>query len=194
MKKYSVVLFLIAILYTSSSYSQSALNLEPYRYNSENKKVSDLKLNSEIINATSKSKSSGAYGGFNLGLALIEGQAGFAIGAFAELGNGKTSFVPQANYWNTSEASNFELAGLARFMLSDKGPKPYIDGGLGVNFYNSDSLDFTKLSIIIGGGIELDNISSSFTLIFDGKYKLIINDPGNLSCFIFTAGMKFPFE
>lgn len=189
MKKHLIVFILLSVLYTSKTFSQYSFNLEPYKLNSESKKVSELIPDTK--------KSSGAYGGFNMGLALIEGQAGFAIGAFAELGNGKTSFVPQANYWNTSGASNFELAGLARFMLGKTGPKPYIDGGLGVNFYNSDSLDFTKLSIIIGGGIELDNISSSFVLVFDGKYKLIINDSGNLgnlSCFIFTAGMKFPFE
>jgi hypothetical protein len=192
LKKYSAVIVLFIIFYTSSIYSQYNVNPEPYKFNSETKKIS--KLNYGPLNINQKSKSSGAFGGFNIGLALIEGQAGLAIGAFAELGNGKTSFVPQANYWNTSDASNFELAGLARFMFDSKGPKPYIDGGLGVNFYNSDSLDFTKLSIIIGGGIELDNISSSFILMFDGKYKLIINDPGNLSCFIFTAGMKFPFE
>lgn len=193
MKKYCFVLILFTLFNSSYSFSQSALIPEPYKYNSENKKASLLK--SEAISNSDKSKSSGAYGGFNLGLAIIEGQAGFAIGAFAEIGNGKASFVPQTNYWTTSEASNFELSGLGRFMLAKTGPRPYIDGGLGVNFYNSDSVDFTKLSIIIGGGIELDNVSSSFTLLFDAKYKLIISDdPGNLSCFIFTAGMKFPFE
>ncbi|HMR39930.1 MAG TPA: hypothetical protein PKA90_05820 [Ignavibacteria bacterium] len=192
MKKYSVSLIFFIIFNSSFSFSQYSVIPEPYKLNTDSKKSSFLK--SEFNLNPVKSSSSGAYGGFNVGLALIEGQAGFAIGAFAELGNGKTSFVPQANYWNTSDGSNFELAGLARFMLGKTGPKPYIDGGLGVNFYNSDTLDFTKLSIIIGGGIELDNVSSSFTLLFDGKYKLIINDPGNLSCFIFTAGMKFPFE
>jgi hypothetical protein len=187
LKKYLIVFILLSIFYTSKSYSQFSVNLEPYKYNSGSKKISKLKQDNK--------KSSGAYGGFNLGLAIIEGQAGFAIGAFAELGNGKASFVPQTNYWTTSEASNFELCGLGRFMLGKTGPKPYIDGGLGVNFYNSDSVDFTKLSIIFGGGIELDNVSSSFTLLFDAKYKLVISDdPGNLSCFIFTAGMKFPFE
>lgn len=138
--------------------------------------------------------SMGAGMGFNLGMAIIEDNIGFAVGAFGEIRAGGITFVPQANYWTASGQNNFELAGLARKYLGKNDLLPYIDGGLGVNFYKSDSTSFSKLSILIGGGVELDNVSSSFSLIFDAKYKLIINDPGNISCFIFTAGMKFPFK
>ncbi len=138
--------------------------------------------------------SPGASGGFNLGVGSVEGEVAFAIGAFAEIKARDISFVPQANYWKAKNQNNFELAGLIRFFLSRKYISPYIDGGLGVNFYNSEKNDFTKLSILAGGGVELTNVSSTFSLLFDGKYKLIVNDGGNISTFIFTAGMKFPFR
>lgn len=138
--------------------------------------------------------SSGAAVGYNLGLAFIQSQVGFAVGVFAELKTGGFSFIPQANYWTASGQNNFELAGLARFYLSPEALMPYLDGGLGVNFYNAENTSFTKLSILIGGGIVLAVPKTSFDLIFDGKYKLIINDQNNISCFIFTAGMKFPFN
>jgi hypothetical protein len=138
--------------------------------------------------------SSGASVGFNTGIAIIEDNVGFAIGGFAEIKANDFAFVPQANYWNASKQSNFELAGLARFYLSKKQLIPYLDGGLGVNFYNSDTVDFTKLSLLFGGGVEMTNVSSSFNLLFDAKYKLIVNDGGNISCYVFTVGMKFPFR
>lgn len=186
MKKIFFVLTLAVIFSSNISYSQLL---------SESNK--NLKLNNKKYNSILKANpipSSGAAVGFNLGFGFIESDAAFAIGAFAELKAGSMSFVPQANYWNAKDQSNFELAGLARFYLSKKLVIPYLDGGLGVNFYNSDKNDFTKMSLLIGGGVELANLGTSFNLLFDGKYKLIINDPGNISCFIFTAGMKFPFK
>ncbi|MDQ3193995.1 MAG: hypothetical protein M3P82_03235, partial [Bacteroidota bacterium] len=138
--------------------------------------------------------SSGASGGFNVGVGSVEGEVAFAIGAFAEIRGREISFIPQANYWKAKKQNNFELAGLIRFHFSRKSFSPYIDGGLGMNFYNSQTREFTKLSILAGGGIELSHISNSFNVLFDGKYKLIVNDGGNISTFIFTAGMKFPFK
>lgn len=189
MIKKHILLLLLLVSCSGISYAQllPELNL-----------ISSLKLSEKKSPLKDKGlPSSGASVGFNLGFGIIESQAAFAIGAFAELKAHDFAFVPQANYWNGSNQSNFELAGLARFYLSQKNLIPYLDGGLGVNFYNSDKDDFTKLSILIGGGIELANLGTSFNLLFDGKYKLIINDSGNLgnlSCFIFTAGMKFPFK
>lgn len=187
MKKTTLVLqiLILALLFTNISTAQYLISQKK-----ESKKHSlykpVLKFRPMIT--------SGASMGLNLGFASIEGELGFAIGAFAELRSKEIAFVPQANYWNVNKQSNFELAGLARLYLTQKAVAPYIDGGLGINFYKSDNTDFTKLSILAGGGVELSNLGTSFNLLFDGKYKLIINDKGNLSGFVFTAGMKFPFK
>lgn len=186
MKKTIFVLSFLTLWISNISYSQYLTDSKEFKKLTLNEKKSPLKTNAI--------PSSGASIGFNLGVASIEGEVGFAIGAFAELKAKDISFVPQANYWNVNKQSNFELAGLARFYLAQKTLVPYLDGGLGINFYNSDKNDFTKLSLIVGGGIELTNLGPSFNLLLDGKYKLIINDKGNLSCFIFTAGMKFPLK
>ncbi|MBK8551771.1 MAG: hypothetical protein IPL53_12190 [Ignavibacteria bacterium] len=187
MKKFFFIVTLLLAAFSNISYSQFLPNLKlNHQSNNSAKLKSPIKLNSL--------PSSGASVGFNLGFGIIESEVAFALGAFAELKADDFAFVPQANYWNGSDQSNFELAGLARFYLSKKRLIPYLDGGLGVNFYNSDKDDFTKLSIIAGGGVELTNLGTSFNLLFDGKYKLIVNDGGNLSCFIFTVGMKFPFR
>lgn len=186
MKKFTtafILLFLFISDYSSADFIPEIKSL---------KQITALEKKTDFNMSTSKS--GGASGGFNLGMAIIESEVGFAIGAFAELDAGGIAFQPQANYWKAGDQNNFEIAGLIRKYLGKKDLIPYIDGGLGVNFYNSDESDFTKLSIIIGGGIELTEISPSFSLLFDGKYKLIVNDPGNISCFIFTAGMKFPFK
>lgn len=182
MKKKIFVLIFFTFAISGSSFSQYLPSL---KLNSK-KHTTLFKKDAALIKGPSM--------GFNIGLASIEGVVGFAIGGFAELKSGDVSFVPQINYWNAKKQTNFEIAGLARFYLSDKGLFPYLDGGLGVNFYNSEDNNFTKLSIIAGGGVELGNLGTSFNLIFDGKYKLIVNDAGNFSCFIFTAGMKFPLK
>jgi hypothetical protein len=174
-------------IYTNISYSQFLSESNNYKKLT----LTNMKSLLKVV------PSAGASGGFNLGFGSVEGSVVFAVGAFAEIKGGDISFVPQANYWNGNNQNNFELAGLARFYLSKKLVAPYLDGGLGVNFYNSDKDDFTKLSIIVGGGLQLANLGTSFNLLLDGKYKLIINDSqntGNLSCFIFTAGMSFPFK
>lgn len=186
MKKIFYFNILFFLIFTNISFSQFLPSADQNNLSNVNKKKSPLK--------TASLPSSGSGVGFNLGVGSIEGSVAFAIGVFAELKANDFAFVPQANYWNASNESNFELAGLARFYLSKKNLIPYLDGGLGVNFYNSDKNDFTKLSIIAGGGVELTNLGTSFNLLFDGKYKLIVNDGGNLSCFIFTVGMKFPFR
>lgn len=186
MKKTTLVLTLLLILISNISNSQ----------NSDTKKTLKTFILKENFSSfkTLAIPSTGASVGLNLGFASIEGNVGLAIGAFAELKARDISFVPQANYWNVKSQSNFELAGLARLYFSHKPLAPYIDGGIGINFYNSDKDNFTKLSILAGGGVELSGLSSTFSLLFDGKYKLIINDRGNLSGFVFTAGMRFPFK
>ncbi len=191
MKIYITVIVLLIVLLSDQSAAQEI----KLKLNNKQPDLFKLSLKDETREIQLPPlPSSGAAMGFNLGLASIEGKVGFAVGAFAELKTGGFSFVPQANYWSEGKQNNFELAGLARFYLSQQVLMPYLDGGLGVNFYNSDKENFSKLSILIGGGVELTNLGTSFNLIFDGKYKLIINDQNNISCFVFTAGMKFPFK
>ncbi|HRI85963.1 MAG TPA: hypothetical protein PK536_11020 [Ignavibacteria bacterium] len=191
MKIYITVIVLLIVLLSDQSSAQEI----KLKLNNKQPDLYNLSLKDETREIQLPPlPSSGASMGFNLGLASIEGKVGFAVGAFAELKTGGFSFVPQANYWSEGKQNNFELAGLARFYLSPQVLMPYLDGGLGVNFYNSDKENFSKLSILIGGGVELTNLGTSFNLIFDGKYKLIINDQNNISCFVFTAGMKFPFK
>lgn len=183
-----LICVLISFLYNiNSSFAQ---NSNPNNF------LPALKLNDKKSNSSINSiPAPGAAIGFNMGLGSIEGDVAFAIGAFVELRAKGIAFVPQTNYWKAKEKqSNFEIAGLARYYFSGKDVFPYIDGGLGINFFSSEKDDFTKLSIIFGGGIEVMTISDSFSILLDGKYKLIVNDQGNLSCFIFTAGMKFPFK
>lgn len=141
----------------------------------------------------------GAGLGVNAGLAFMESNTGIAIGVFAELEAGSFAFVPQANYWQVKKENNFELTGLVRLKFTSPGLTPYVDGGIGINFYNNNNnpqndLSFQKLGINVGGGVILKNITSSFDLVIDGKYKIIINndEPGNISGYTVTAGMRFP--
>lgn len=132
--------------------------------------------------------------GFNAGVASIDGQVGFTIGAMAELRSGQASVIPQITYWNADKQTNFELGIVSQFYLTSSAIAPYVDFGIGLNFYDSDSLNFTKSSLIAGAGLEFKNISKSFNLFVDGKYKLIASNTGNIPCFLITAGLKFPFH
>lgn len=193
MKKIILVFSLFISLYASNSNAQYLIKSKNI-FRTDRKEQFNLSSDRSNLSKTNVIPSTGASVGFNLGVASIEGTVGFAIGAFAELNAGGFSFLPQANYWSAKDMNNFELAGLARFYLSPAVIRPYLDGGLGVNFLNSEKSNTTKLGLDIGGGVEMTNIGTSFNLVFDGKYKLIIKDNGNVSCFVFTAGMKFPFK
>lgn len=138
--------------------------------------------------------------GVNAGLAFMESNTGLAVGVFAELEAGSFAFVPQANYWQVKKQNNFELAAILRLKFPSLTIEPFVDGGIGINFYNNnnnpaDEDSFTKLGVDVGGGVELKTVSSSFNLVIEGKYKIIINNdpPGNISGYTITAGMKFPF-
>ncbi len=179
-------------LISSSSYSQFIPEIKSLNQNYKTEKKDRADLN----RISSKQSSIG----FNGGVAAIDGKVGYAIGAFAEIKTGGIMFVPQMNYWNQEEQNNFEIDGIGRKYFGKKGAMPYVDGGLGVNFYNTyinSDVNLVKLSIILGAGIEFGKLGSSIVLLVDGKYKLIINDSydlGNISCFIFTFGFKFPFK
>lgn len=160
--------------------------------------ISNLEKSS--ISDINKISSVGSSIGFNGGMAIIDGEVGYAIGAFAEVKLGNIMFVPQMNYWNQDQQNNFEIDAIGRKYFGGKGVSPYFDGGLGVNFYNTyinTDVNLVKLSLILGAGIEFGKLGSSIVLLVDGKYKLIINDSydlGNISTFIITFGFKFPFK
>ena len=183
MKKIILLTFTLLILIFNTSYSQFKSDLQ--RNNSLlNNKLSNLNLG---VTAGRVSL------GFNGGIAVMNDNTGLAVGMFAEVKAESFSFVPQANYWKVNKANNFEIAGLMRLRFESVGIEPYVDGGIGINFYNDEVVDnVTKLGIDVGGGLELKNFSTSFTVLLDVKYKIIINDPGNIKGFVVTGGLKFP--
>jgi hypothetical protein len=184
--------FLLSLFSFSSAFPQFLQEDLSLKKISQMNKSSQRMESSKDINLTGGKASLG----INAGFAVIEENVGIALGAFVEFKSTNFSFVPQANYWRVSKASNFELAGLGRIYLSPSTVIPYLDGGLGINFYTSDvpGGDFTKLGIIFGGGVELANVGTSFSILFDGKYKLIIRDGGNISGVVVTAGMRFGLQ
>lgn len=208
MKKTTISLFIIlALFFTSNAYSQGLNSLNPDNQpeetsylNSVLDKKLDLNSNKKLalINPSLAKTSLGV----NVGFANIEKGTGIALGLFAEVRLTDFSFVPQANYWKVNEMTNFELAAIARMRFKSVQIEPYIDGGLGLNFVTvsasvgnvSVSESITKLSIDVGGGIELLTLSPSYSLIFDAKYKIIIKDEGNIDGFVVTAGIKFPMS
>jgi len=153
------------------------------------KRNRDLHLKSDISKTTLK----GGLG-VNAGLAFMESNTGLAVGVFAELEAGSFSFVPQANYWQVKKDNNFELAAIMRLKFASTNIEPFVDGGIGINFYSSEKNSFTKIGVDVGGGVVLKTISKDFNLVIDGKYKIIINndDPGNISGYTVTAGLRFP--
>ena len=192
MKKIILLTFALLIIFYGTSYSQFKShsfsdNLSP------NKKYNKLDLN-QVVPTVSL--------GFNVGLALITADnTGLAVGMFAEVKTKSFSFVPQANYWQVNDRKNFEMAGLLRLRFESVSMEPYLDGGIGINFYDDDIVDasgnkinnnVTLLGIDVGGGLELKNVGTNFSILLDAKYKIIINDPGNIKGFVITAGLKFP--
>lgn len=179
-------LFLIAVLVLTLSNFSHAQNYLGSLKLSENKS----KLNPSV-------PGSPVSLGIHLGVASIEGEAGFNVGALAEIGYGKFSFTPQMNYWKLKNTNNFELSGLGRIKMSPVGGtspiNPYLDGGLSINFYNdADKNNNTRLGIVLGGGIESGMLSSGFSVYGDIKYKLIIIKESNASGVIVNVGIKFP--
>lgn len=157
----------------------------------------DLKLNENKSKINPLVPGSPVSLGVHLGVVSIEGEAGFNVGALAEIGYGKFSFTPQLNYWKLKNTNNFELAGLGRIKLAPIGPSthinPYLDGGLSINFYNDAAQsNNTRLGIVLGGGVESALLSSGFSLYGDIKYKLIIIKESNASGVVFNVGIKFP--
>jgi len=190
-KKIILLTFALLIFY-GTSYSQFKSN--SLKENSlVNKKYQKLDLNQTVPTVSL---------GFNAGISVIEkGNTGLAVGMFAEVNTKSFSFVPQANYWQVNDRKNFEMAGLLRLRFESVSMEPYLDGGIGINFYDDDFEDesgnkinnnVTLLGIDVGGGLELKNVGTNFSILLDAKYKIIINDPGNIKGFVITGGLKFP--
>jgi hypothetical protein len=197
-------IIILALFFTSNAYSQNLNSLkndfqEKTSYlNSVLDKKLDLNSNKKLMLVDPSLAKTSL--GVNVGFANIEKGTGIALGLFAEVRLTDFSFVPQANYWKVNDMTNFELAAIARMRFKSVQIEPYIDGGLGLNFLtlnvppNNRSESITKLSIDVGGGIELLTISPSYSLIFDAKYKIIIKDEGNIDGFVITGGIKFPMS
>jgi len=133
--------------------------------------------------------------GVNAGAAFIENNSGIAMGMFAEIKTETFSFVPQANFWKVGNNNNFEAAGLVRLRFKSASIEPYVDGGIGVNFYSykdkdNVSQDFTKVGLDLGGGVDFLGIGTNFSIFIDGKYKIIVSDP-NVKGYTLTGGIKF---
>lgn len=133
--------------------------------------------------------------GVNAGAAYIENNSGLALGMFAEIKTETFSFVPQANYWKVGEDNNFETAGLVRLRFKSSSIEPYVDGGIGLNFYsfkdaNKVSQNFTKVGLDLGGGLDFLGVGSNYSIFIDAKYKIIVSDP-NIKGYTLTAGIKF---
>ena len=183
MKKIIFLAFTLLILIFNTSYSQFKSDVQNY----------NLKLNNKLNNLDLGVTTGRVSLGFNAGIAVMDDNTGLAVGMFAEVKAESFSFVPQANYWKVNKANNFEIAGLMRLRFESVGIEPYVDGGIGINFYNDEIINgATKIGLDVGGGLELKNFSTSYTILLDVKYKIIINDPGNIKGFILTGGLKFP--
>jgi len=133
--------------------------------------------------------------GVGAGAAYIENNSGLALGMFAEIKTETFSFVPQANYWKVGDDNNFEAAGLVRIRFKSTSIEPYVDGGIGLNFYSYKDKDkvtqnFTKVGLDLGGGLDFLGVGSNYSIFIDAKYKIIVSDP-NIKGYTLTGGIKF---
>jgi hypothetical protein len=129
------------------------------------------------------------------GIAYMDDNSGLAMGMFAEIKTESFSFVPQANYWKVGDKNNFEAAGLVRIRFKSASIEPYVDGGIGLNFYNFTDKDkvqqsFTKVGLDLGGGLDFTGVGSNYSIFIDAKYKIIVSDP-NIKGYTLMGGIKF---
>lgn len=150
---------------------------------------------SKIVNDVRPKVNLGLLGGF----AIFNNGTGINLGLFTEIELDRFAIVPMADYWKIDKASNFEMAGLLRLKFKGVSMTPYVDGGIGVNFYeNTDPNPETKpkkvtnAGLILGGGLEFSNVFEGTVVFIDGKYKIIINDEKNVSGYTLTGGVKIP--
>ena len=177
--------FLIILVLFTNGYSQYKLqNLD--------------KGKKDFVVSTPLERQAGApqiFLGAGAGIAYFKNSSGLNMGLFAEIKTETFSFVPQANYWKVDDENNFEAAGLVRLRFKTTTIEPYVDGGIGLNFYNhkdsaKNTLSETKVGLDLGGGLDFISIGTNYSIFIDAKYKIIIGDP-NVSGYTLTGGIKF---
>lgn len=191
MLKALITIIFIAGMF-SNSYSQIEIQKPSLHISSpENNSIKLMEMKKHDIMAPATTTALGIH----IGLASVKSETGFNIGALAEINYNNFAITPQVNYWKIKTTSNFELSMLGRVKLGSPaiGINPYLDGGLGIEFYNNNNENLTRLGIILGGGIESAPLKSGFILYGDFKFKLlIIKEEENPSGFFLNAGIKFP--
>jgi len=154
-------------------------------------------LKKSVTNSVKPSVNIGFLGGF----AMFNNGTGVNLGLFTEIELDRFAVVPMADYWKVDNASNFEMAGLLRlkFKGTTSNMDPYVDGGIGVNFYentdpnpNTKPKKLTNAGLLLGGGLEFSNLLEGSLIFVDAKYKIIINDEKNVSGYTLTGGIKIP--
>ncbi len=152
-------------------------------------------VKSKIVNDVRPKVNLGLLGGF----AIFNNGTGINLGLFTEIELDRFAIVPMADYWKIDKASNFEMAGLLRLKFKGTTMTPYVDGGIGINFYeNTDPNPDTKpkkvtnAGLSLGGGLEFTNVFEGTVVFIDGKYKIIINDEKNVTGYTLTGGVKIP--
>jgi len=182
--KLILVLLTLSFLTTNVLYSQFLKN------DSKINLKKDLLYNPEIIS----SKNSKVALGIGAGFAFYSNKTGVAISMFSEIFLDNFSFVPQADYWKVEDKSNFEMAGLARLYFPMTNMKPYVDGGIGINFYDDKEKNesFTKLGLDVGAGLDFQGVFENANIFVDAKYKIIISETGNIYGYTLIGGIKFP--
>lgn len=193
MKRLIALVFVLGLLWVPAD-SRSQIAVQENAGDDLSPGKLSMKLSDKDKDKKSRKPKISPSAGFGIGVASIDGQVGFTFTALAELRASQVSVLPQVTYWNADKQTNFEMGVVSQFYLTSTPVSPYVDFGIGVNFYDSDTLNFTKASLIAGAGLEFKNFSKSFIFFVDGKYKLIASNTGNIPCFLITAGMKFPFH
>ncbi len=176
---------LIILVLFSNGYSQYKLN----NIESSNK---GFKLNTPL---NKQSVPPQIFLGVSAGAAYINDNSGLGLGLFAEIKTDNFSIVPQANYWKVGNDNNFEAAGLVRLRFKSTSIEPYLDGGIGLNFYSfkddkNESRNETKVGLDLGGGLDFIGIGTNYSIFIDAKYKIIVSDP-NVKGYTLLAGIKF---
>lgn len=184
MKNQKIVLIaaVLFLVFVTNGYSQFKTNFS-------------APVKSNVTNDVRPKVSLGLLGGF----AMFNNGTGINLGLFTEIELDRFAIVPIADYWKIDKASNFEMAGLLRLKFKGTTMTPYVDGGIGINFYeNTDPNPETKpkkltnAGLSLGGGLEFSNVFEGTVVFIDGKYKIIINDEKNVSGYTLTGGVKIP--
>lgn len=184
--KIILLVFALVLLFSGNSYSQYL------KYDKINLKQ-ELKSNSVTLNQVKPPESKFTLG-IGLGFAFNEGATGVAVSMFTEMKFEKFSFVPIANFWKVENKTNFEMAGMGRYTFKASNMNPYVDAGIGLNFYDNKNIEsFTKVGLDLGAGIDFPGLIENAIVFVDGKYKIIISNgiEGNIYSYTLTGGLKF---